>query len=233
MNIPEQTLMNELNKLLRKRISKRIRNIPEESVPEVTEYAAEKQIEIDPNDLEYQEKDIVRLLLLYGQKEIVFDEKDENEQSVEVKIKIAELIIQDLKKDDISFQNLEYQLIFDEYASELEKGNIPDQKHFSLHTNERISKTTIDLISTPYELSKNWKANHIYITTEDEKLHVTATASLLSFKSKKVDQIILDIQEKIKGTTEEATVNELLEELLQYKTASLEINSKLGRIVTK
>lgn len=233
MNIPEQTLMNELNKLLRKRISKKIRNIPEESVPKVTEYTAEKQIEIDPNDFEYQEKDIIRLLLLYGQKEIVFDEKDENEQSVEVKIKIAELIIQDLKKDDISFQNPEYQLIFDEYASELEKDNIPDQKHFSLHPNERISKTTIDLISTPYELSKNWKANHIYITTEDEKLHMTATASLLSFKSKKVDQIILEIQEKIKGTTEEASVNELMEELLQYKTASLEINSKLGRIVTK
>ena len=145
----------------------------------------------------------------------------------------AKDVLNDLKKDEISFQNPEYQLIFDEFAAELEKENIPDEKYFSLHENENISRTTIDLISTPYELSENWKKKHIYVNAEDAKIEVTVTSSLLSFKSKKVDQIMLELQDKIKDASDEDKAIELMEELLKYKAASQEINSQLGRIVTK
>ncbi len=234
MNIPEQTLMNELNKILRKRVSKRIRDNQQEIIQETTEHTTEKQVEIDPNDHEYQEKDIIRLLLLYGQHEIDVEEKDEDENTIEVNIKVAEFIVNDLKKDEISFQNPLYQLIFDEYVSNIEQNNIPDQKYFSLHENRDISKTCIDLISTPYELSEKWKKTHHIITnTEDKKIKLAVTTSLLSFKSKKVDQILLDLLKKIKYSDEETEEIELIQEIQKYKVASREINSRLGRIVTR
>lgn len=232
MNIPEQTLMNELNKMLRKKISKKVGKDNADSMPEVTEYTAEKQIEVDPNDLEYQEKDIIRLLLLYGQKEILVD--DNTDPTKKAKITAAGFIVNDLKKDDINFQNPVYQSIFDEYEVALEKENIPDDKYFTLHTNSEVSSACINLIATPYELSENWFNNHhIYVETEDQKIQLAVTTSILSLKSKKVDQVIQDIQVKIRKSKEEAEVFGLMQELLKYKAASREINRQLGRIVTK
>jgi len=234
MNIPEQTLMNELNKILRKKVSKRTNASRDEVIPEQTEYTAEKQIEIDPHDQEYQERDIIRLLLLYGQNEVVFEEIDENEQTNEIQTKVAELIVNDPKKDEICFNNPEYQLIFDEFDSAIENNEIPDHKFFCVHENRNISKTSIDLITTPYELSEKWeKSHHIFTIPEDQKIQLAVTTSLLSLKSKKVDLMILDLQEKIKNAVEEAEAISLMEELQKYKVVSREINAQLGRIVTK
>lgn len=234
MNIPEQTLMNELNKMLRKKLSRQGRYQETNDIPETTEYTAEKQIDVDPNDLEYQEKDIIRILLLYGSKEVVFEENNAKSENVEVKSRVAEMIIHDLKKDDISFQNPDYQLIFDEFASAAERKEIPEERYFCMHKNDKISSTSINLISTPYELSENWlKSHRISVNTEDQKIRLAVTTSLLSLKSKKVDQIIIDIQRKIKKASDKSEIFDLMQQLLKFKAASREINAQLGRIVTK
>ena len=125
--------MNELNKILRKRVSKKISKTPEEIIPEATEYTAEKQIERSIQiRLWNTRKKTLLDYFFYGQNEMIFEEEDENKQTTELKIKVAELIVQDLKKDEISFQNSKYELIINEYASGIEKENISLIKSISV-----------------------------------------------------------------------------------------------------
>lgn len=235
MNIPEQTLMNELNKILRKRVSKKFTKEPEDIIPEPTEYTAEKQFEVDPNDIEYQEKDIIRLLLQYGKMTLSYEDVDEGEKAIQINTTVGELIVHDLKKDEISFQNPVFQIIYNEFENALENGQeLPDDKDFCLHENHEISKTSIDLISTPYILSEKWIESYkISTRTEEQNLRMAVTGALLSFKSKKVDQVLIELQDKIRKSSDESETHRLIEELQRYKTASQAINNRLGRIVTR
>ncbi|MCD4745997.1 MAG: DNA primase [Bacteroidales bacterium] len=233
LDIPEQTLMNELNKILRNKFKKKHQTTFEE-IPESTEFTAEKQIDVEINESEYQEKDIIRLLLLYGTKEIIFEIENEDKHIDKVPVKVSQFIINDLKADNISFQNKLYQLIFNEFVSALEDDFIPDDQFFINHKDEKISKLSIDIISSKYELSKNWEEKKsIYTETEEQKLKETVITSLLALKAKKIDIIILENQKEISKAENDEEIVILLEKQKSLKNISKIINAQLGRIITK
>jgi DNA primase len=228
MDVPEQTLLNELNKVLRYNFNKRFDNSDRDTLPEVTEYTAEKQVTAVSDSNEYQEKDIIRLLLLYGRKEIPPEVADELDT-----IKVAEFIVNDLKADEISFHNELYQFIYDQYVSELEMGSIPSEKFFTFHPDHNISKLAIDLISTPYELSAHWEKKMISIRSEKERIRHTVISSLLAFKAKKVDDLIVQTQKEIKVANNDEESVYLLHKLQNLKEVSREIHLRLGRVITR
>ncbi len=237
MDMPEQTLMNELNKLLRKKFRQKTgEEIPEE-FPGITEQAGEQQIEADPFNSEYQERDVIRLLLNYGSEEIEFEEMDENKHMVKIPVKVAHFIVNDLNDDDIKFSNPVYQKIFDEYLESISKEELPDEKYFINHTNKKMSSAAIDLLTSPYELSDNWEiVARIEVSTEITRLKEAVVNSVLSFKAKKIEHQLVDNQEEIKKAEEEERYEEirgLLEKQKALKTISKDINRQLGRIVTR
>jgi DNA primase len=129
MNISEQTLINELNKILSKKVfSRQSSAVSRETAPEPTEYIAEKQIPVEEDIFESQEKELIRLLLQYSDTEIVFQMEDENDERPEkrfiyVKYKVWDFIADNLKDDtdingeNIKFNNPVYQKIFEEVMS--------------------------------------------------------------------------------------------------------------------
>ncbi len=233
LDIPEQTLMNELNKILRRKFKKRS-NIPEpEEIPPVTQYQHIQQVGLDDNKSEYQEKDVIRLLLNYGMDDIIFEEKDEENNIVNIPVKVARFIVNDLKEDDIQFHNPVYQLIFEEYALALEKDYIPDDQYFINHTDENISHTAAHLLSSPYELSSNWIKNRIFVPIEKENLKYSMETSVLALKAKEIEHQISLNQQCIKETKNEEDILILLEEQKGLKIVSRQINSRLSRIIIK
>lgn len=237
MNVPEQTLMNELNRIIRRIFRDKNKFTRSEDVPEneayKEEYKAEKQIDIDLYEGKFQERDIIRLLLLYGDKEIIFEEINEDKQKIDVPVKVANFIVKDIKSDEIYFQNATYQLIFNEYESAIEKDFIPDEQYFINHADEKISQLTIELISTPYELSPNWLKKRIFVKTEKDRLKLLVVSSVLSFKAKKVDKMIIDNQKEIQkaGNDEDRII--LQQKHISLKNISMDINRKLSRIIIK
>jgi len=229
LDIPERTLINELNKNRRKNYFNRINAVKPEEIPEPTEYQAEKQIMADVQACEYQERDIIRLLLMYGKWEIPPEGQDEKEDET---VTVAEFITHDLQADEISFSNPYYQQIFTEYLAEMAKDNIPGEKHFIYHQNLRLAEQAIDLISTPYELSEHWEKKMITITSEKERIRQAVISSLLAFKSKKVEHLILQVQKDIKEARNEEETVFLLHKLRNLKEVSIEINQRLGRVIT-
>jgi len=237
MDMAEQTLMNELNKNLRKKFRQAsLPNLPDE-ILEATEYPAEKQIEVNYNDTEYQEKDVIRLLLNYGHSEIEFEELDENQHMIKVAVNVANFIVSDLTEDEIEFSNATYQKIFDEYAEFISSENLPDEKYFINHNSRKLSATAIDLLTSPYELSDKWEiVARIEVLTESKRLRNAVLHSVLSFKGKKIEQLIMENQQKIKKAEEEERyeeIPEMLKRQQELKTISKDINKQLGRVITR
>ncbi len=228
MNMPEQTLMNELNKILRMNFAKKTETFHPGAYPEEIIYPAEKQIQVDPNQSEYQEKDIIRMLLMYGEQVIPANGDDSKEMTT-----VAGFIVHDITLDDLTFQNPYYQFIFDDFRKELEKNRIPSEKDFVNHADPSIAQIAISLISTPYELSEGWSKNLILVKLETEILKEAVLSAVLAFKAKKVDQMITRIQQDLKVVSDEEEIMALLREQLRLKNISRKINARLGRIITR
>lgn len=237
MEMTEQTLVNELNKLLRKKFRQNTPEVPEEPIVDISETPSAKQIDIDHIDSSYQEKDVIRLLLNYGKEEIEFEQLNEDDQKIIVPVKVAHFIIQDIENDELKFGNETYQLIFDEYLEFIHRDEFPDEKYFIMHPRKSISEMVINLVHSPYELSSQWESRaRIEVGTEIQKLKAAILNSVLSFKAKKIEQLISENQNQIKesnGAEQYELMPELLKRQKELKDISKDIYFQLGRIITR
>ena len=232
LEIPEQTLMNELNRLLRQRNMKRAGEIAAEQDYGNNGYTAPSQVEVTTTNTEYQERDLIRLLLMYPSHEISFFEEQEDKRLVEHKVTVARYIIEEVSNDEISFHHPIYQKIYDEFARLLEEGQEPDEQAFINHPDGQVLTKVIDLLSSPYELSDNWSKLRITVMTESDKLRDAVEGTVLSFKAKTIDIMMRDLQKEIKGCDEEEQLLAMMTRLKGLKDISRKINAQLGRVVT-
>jgi DNA primase len=232
MEVPEQALMNELNKILRQRSQKRAMEVAATQEVVVVEYPAQKQIRETQGDSEFQEHDLIRLLIMYGQNDLIFLEQDEDRRPIEHRVTVGQYITGEILNDDIHFRNPIYQKIFDEYHQQLQRGETPDEQVFINHPDEHVVSMVIDLLSSPYELSENWLKHRIIIVTEKDKLRQAVEGTVLSFKSKTIRQMIIDMQKEMKEAKDDDRMMELLGRLKDLKEISKKINALLGRVVT-
>ncbi|MFH1295963.1 MAG: DNA primase [Bacteroidota bacterium] len=234
MNVPEQVLMNEVRKILRNKLKKRIPEVKKpEDVGWVEETTAPSQEEVDLISDEYQERELIRQLLLYGRESIVLQRIDEDGREVPFSILVANFIVIDILRDDLEFESALYGRIFNEFVAARERDEIPNDTFFKLHEDPEIAHAVIDLMVSPYELSENWEKNNIIIEEEPKRIKKLVVTAMLSFKAKKLDKIITAKQKKMQEITDQKEVELLLSELRNLKTSNIQINKELGRIITR
>lgn len=238
LDMDEQTLVNELNKKFRERLKKRVRQdySKDEYLPEPDIEMTEPQQVTDHTNTEYQEKDIIRLLLQFGDREEEFKiEPGEGEAREKVRFLVSRFIIEDLKSDGISFSNPLYQRIFDEYDAYLSKNDKPPEfEFFSSHPDFSISKTAIDLTLSRYEISSNWEKNlRIHTNGEEERIPGAVVSAVLSLKAKRIAQSMEDIQKQIEEATDEEQMLLLMDKQRKLQVIRNDINGQLGRVVPK
>ena len=229
LDVSEQALINELNKIRRKKWTKQSEDDKLTDDTITLETPAEQQVPLEDNSCEHQEKDIIRILLNYGNK----IKPDKSESENQGQITVAEFINIELTITDlIAFENKTYQKILDEFKSYIERGISPDENYFIQHENSEISGLATTLLSNRYQLS-NWGKHNIIVPNEEDDLERMTLGAINSLKEKKVMQMIEENQKKIK---EEPTYEGqfiLVEEqkkLIEYKQV---LNSTLKRIVVK
>lgn len=240
LDVSEQILINEVNKILRKKFKKETEP-KEELLPEPTDYIAEPQVETDDLDSDSQEHHIIELLLTYGNKEVTTGYTEEEGEKTETKDSVAKIIIDYLNEDDTKFLNPLYQQLIDEYVKCFENGIVPDEKHFIYHENQEMSKLAVDVFSSQYHISDNWFDRHkIFVASigDDDNivLNKDIQKSVLSLKIKIIERIRRDIQHEIKTAQEKGDYDEAILLLVkdnEYSKMYRTINEKLGRIITK
>jgi len=233
MSISEQVLMNELNKKLRSRFQKD-NSTPEQNnqPPEIIPTPADPQSPFETDSAEYQEKEIIRILLLYGQQ--TFHIKKSPDDTEEITVMIADFVIHEILSDELGFENNLYRRIFQDYITGSDNDAIPDRTWFLSHPDAELSQAVVNLIISPYELSQNWLKNNIQVETEESRLKMHIEHTILAFKSKKIDKMITEIQLKLSQAYSPEEQNALMASLRELKKQSIRINNLgLGRIVTR
>ena len=146
---------------------------------------------------------------------------------------VADVVIHLILSDELSFENATYQKIFNELVKAREKETTPERDFFTGHPDREIANTAVDLIFSPYELSRNWIKNNIMVETETSRLQMHIRHSVLAFKSKKIEKMITGIQQKLSGPITPEEQKTLLLSLRELKEQSIRINNQgLGRIIT-
>ncbi|KAF0204378.1 MAG: hypothetical protein FD170_283 [Bacteroidetes bacterium] len=232
MGLAEQTLMNELNRVLRKR---KLKGAQEESVKEEVQdqqFVAPPQEQVlDITDCSAQELDVVRVLLHFSDKVLKFKQPgSEPEEIVIFEVGVAEYICNDLRANQIVFDSPVYQMIFEAYCEGVDKQELPDEKYFLMHVDHALADTAINIITQRYELSPGWEEIKIYVPLEADKLEDTVSQAVLSLMHRKLSAMIFTNQKQMKELP--ADSEEWADHLsrdIHLKQARNEISRRLGR----
>lgn len=237
LQMEEATLIIELNSVRRKKLSGKLKNLSKEHEHQVPDF----KMPVEPQEKEFvqvnreaKEKEMVRLLLLYGERVITVEvENDINPDIQALNMLVAEYILGELEADQIIFVNREYRSIFDEYRHLLGNEILPQQQFFAHHGDETIASLTHDIIMPRYELSDNWaNQHHIYTNFEHDKLEATVVNAIYELK---LSEVLLRIDRVQKQLREELISPEAMSELLTEQTLLTEakkaLAGRLGRTI--
>ena len=235
LDMPEQTLTNELNKLLRAKFKKSLG--PEgEALPEtdasITTPKQEEPLEDQLPAGYYQERELVKLLLMYGRDTIAEERKNDEGQTVYEPVTVAQFIIDDLKNDECLFLDPVNRKIFNLFDQALDTGQIPDDQYFVSYEDEAVAQLAADLLSTPYKLDQ-WEKYGIFVKREEDVLRATVLSSIYRYK----DLIITDrrkaIEEELKSTSDPDNQLILLKRKKDLDDIRKQINKELGIVIAK
>ncbi|MCK5781686.1 MAG: DNA primase [Flavobacteriales bacterium] len=191
------------------------------------------------NIAEEQEKELMNLLLVYGDHEIEIideveqeDEKGETELVKEVfKTTVLQEIVERLEEDGLSFSNEFFNNIFIEIVQGIENEEIRSSAYFIKHPDVQIATFLADVLSDKYELSTNWKRKDIFILSKEQRLVQTTEQTILRFKEKKITERIDKIAKNLASITEDMKRQEKMRELLKLNQLKILINTKLNRVL--
>ena len=215
LSIDEQTLVREVQKIRNQRMGK----LPPLQVQEI----------IKPSeDDNYYEKEIIRLLLNYSSR--VLHTLGEEETGDESSVTVGDYIISELEQDEIQPQHQLYFRIYEEFKRFYTEGIIPDEKVFTNHPDVEISSVAVDLLSSPYDLSRIWKRHDVWVETEEDKLRELVPQTVLAFKNLQIKKALKETEGMIKlcRGNPELNENELLMRHKRLNEVHKALNKKLG-----
>ncbi|MBN4071149.1 DNA primase [Crocinitomix catalasitica] len=240
----EQLLVNELSKIRRKKISKSFKRPEINEIPlETVEAVVQKDSRFILDRIYPQEYDIIRILLNYGTLSITVSHAQKGEEGeqeiVDVEVKVVELIVHELNRDEISFQNEIFSLMYEEIKEGLGNNTLFSETHFARHENHEVAKVAADILSNRYETSPNWNSEkvNVRINSEVDKLNRAVMDAIYSYKNALISQQRENLQKEINTLNEDETqesYDEIMMLLAQQKEldrAKLLLTDKLGRTI--
>ncbi|HNP99955.1 MAG TPA: toprim domain-containing protein, partial [Bacteroidia bacterium] len=239
MDIDENLLITELNKIRRQALKKEMpANDIEELLPEIL--VTHKQ-QAEDLSTEIQERNIIRLLFNFGNHELHFYEDVENPdrpghmETKDIVVKVSRYIVDEIAHDDLVFENKLYDLILQSYTRLVTEQNEIDPQVFLNSEDPQVSELTVELLSPRYFLSENWEVMHkIIVPVEEVVLKDAVEKAVFHLKNKKVLKMIDDNQKKIKAAHETGSdYTELMEMEKKLQNVKMEISKVLGIDILK
>ena len=214
LNVEEQVLISELNKLTLKRRKKSYQEV-QDIIPEPQ---APKQNSVQ-NTTYYVERESLRMLINYGNEK--YDEQ----------LSIAEFVLQEIQ--GINFDNQLIDETINKVAQIVASGEeIKADKFIGPH-HPRMSQLVIDLLEMKYFVSEGWEERHlISIMHESEDLPLAAFKIVLRLKRKKLEVLIRQNDDNLKTSKNPDEQDELLKMKMHLKALLDQANTELGTVIS-
>jgi len=234
MDIDEQSLLIELNKVRRKNISdksiqaERERNKEDIQIdhPQLNE---PKEKHLNVND--FQEEDLIRTFIKYGNKTIQLPiENEENEKQEE--ITVADFLVSEIEADELSFSHPVYSKIYTLFKKSFEEDTQVVENDLVSNKDQEISSISIEYLLERYSLSLNWEEKHKILTVNEvdilpKKVH----KGICSWRLAKVQELIEQNQALLKDQS--ADYASIYGVILRLQEAKKALANELGRIILK
>ncbi|MGI6343342.1 MAG: DNA primase [Bacteroidales bacterium] len=229
MQIDDRVVMSEVNKALNKKFydTSKQRQTHEEYSLEPPAIQQSQIGKLDVYDSTTQEKEIIRLLLTYGDEEI--DISNAFDEDKTVKVKVADYIIGDIKNDGVEFTNSNYNQIINICSDLIGTKKDFDSRVLTHNVDPDISQTVIDIVANKYTFSPNWEKKKIYLATESEVLDKLVPKTILSYKAKRINQVVQELLKQMQNEDDEEQKNRYIKKYLDVKKMLDDINNLLGR----
>jgi len=230
MKMEEVTLWSELRSLRGKVVAENNQQAYEQRTEMLKANAPARY---DVLSSEPQEREVVKVLIKYGNEEGVFlGEPEDGEEPAKFSMKIADYIIQSMKEDDFVFESEACRKIYNEYCDLYEHGEPVTEEYFVRHSDPTINKLAMELTVEAHELSPNWQIiRHVAVKTEKDHLGLTSEKAIYALKSRRVEIMIKELQESIKGPLSETELSQMIEHKRKLDEAKRLFKMKLTRVI--
>ena len=229
MEIQEEVLIREFNKLRRTWVNNKTNEKSSEGAELLPENTA--ILETPPTytsnpqkALDFQERDIIRILFLFGNK------------SLEDNLVVANFVLDEI--GNTIFNNELYQKGIEYFKLGIEKNTAIEKLMDFIQLDESDLKTlAIDLLTSPYEISNNWLAKYQIIVKDKElvfKQDVKSSVNRYLFT--KVNEILNQVDKLIKDaqtTNDMDKALKLLKKKRDFQVKRKELALKLGTVVSR
>jgi DNA primase len=192
----------------------------------------QKLLDADLNPFAQQEKNLVRLLLLYGTNLIEIQHLNEDNENVTTEVSVAEFILNELEQDELSFMDSTCQMFIYEFMLQIKGENIPNVDYFVKHKNPQLAQTTINLISSNDQLSERWKNKHnIMVAHETDNIKKSVNHDLFIYKEKRLQKLLRDEKEKLRTASSDEEIQTILISVQRLDVLKSRVNKLLGRTI--
>ena len=228
MNISEQTLFNVLSQISGIKIQTKKFQSPVFNV-------SPQQNTVD--QVYELEKKIIEILILYGDKKVVFDEikiskSEEGDvvyKNVKIESQVFEKVFLDLQSDEIEFANPEFKELYRLIIRNFQSSNFDISSILNSIDGELSNLvTTIMMKDDIYQLHK-WKSKNVYVKDKNKSISQLVTETILTLRTLLINRKVNELS-KTNSDSENLDQN-LLEEIVNYYQLKNFLSKKLNRVI--
>ncbi|MBP3763950.1 MAG: DNA primase [Bacteroidales bacterium] len=240
LGVPEEALSSELSKAINRNRLKAYEEKPAPApAPAVSEQAAgaapsapvaAPHPSTPPPDA--CEMHLISLLLNYADHPIEVMVPDESGDKHPETHPLAELIVNDLQDDELSFTHPLCQQIYSHFAEAVDNGGEMDPTYFITVDDEPLRQFAISLMVDTYRISDSWRKKQVYVPRLEDKLQEDITEALFSFKLKCLDNRIADNAQRMRMASGGDEMFALLQEKKQLIDLRRDIGLMLHRVIS-
>ena len=236
MKISERVLFSELAQL----ISKNLKEITKSQQKERPAFEIVKQEEneaeaVDP--LFILEKEIIRMLLLYGNQEVHFIEEVEDvDEDGALVIKknnithsVSTEIYLNLQDDEIEFSHPIFREIYLDMIHQINQNEKINAEEFITNKNPNISSMVTSILmdeENPNRQLSDWERKNIFVTQPKEVLAKATNDAIFNLRRILIDKLIADMMDPNKSYSDEEK-----QLVIDYTDLKKRLYSKLMRVV--
>jgi DNA primase len=233
MDISEDILFNTLAQ-----INSKNNKIKTSSVREKMRIVSEKEVPNKIDQIYELEFQIIKILLLYGNKDESFVEtilkNNENEELIEEKVqlnvKVFEKIFLDLQQDEIELAQDSFRDLFKILIKHYQSGESIDLNNLIKKLSPNLSNIVSDVLMNE-ELYKlhGWDKKNIFIKDKESNVSQLVVETILSLRKYLIDKKINELQLSIENSPEHN--KEVLSDVISYNQLKKVVSRKLNRVI--
>ena len=241
MDISEDVLFNTLAQLVKKDLTEANKHYKEEQKAfqvvknDTTEPAAKVDIQYE---LEHK---IIQILLLYGSKEVEFEDSilTENEEGEYVEVverknfKVFQRVYMSLQEDEVELANPLFKAIYNHLIAYFNENEAFELEKYLIHLPEELAhEVTSILMNEEREVLHKWEVQQIYVKQKEETISQYVTETIITLRWYLVNNIIDDLKNNL--TAEEEQDNrDSLEMVMAYLGLTHIFSKRLGRVLSR